>query len=180
MLLTVFLSFLIFRDFASREIWGSLMMPLLSKKAINSVLTSAFCRQLFWSQGSRWTLHHIPVLIVNQTGSTRSHLPWCFPEAMDPDHKWKRSFHLFCFLLVCEFVWHKSGTDLPLTKSPWTMVCAMSLLMRNSSSINLRISRWSCGSISSIISGVLLANGRPKMWLILYHFLPFAKCLNHL
>ena len=45
------------------------------------------------------------------------------------------------------------------------MVCAVSLLMPNSSAINLGVSRWSCTSIGhtfSIITEVLLFDGRPE------------------
>ena len=51
------------------------------------------------------------------------------------------------------------------SKSSWTMVYAVSLLMPNSSAINLRVSHRSCASICrtfSIISGVLVVDGRPE------------------
>ena len=62
-------------------------------------------------------------------------------------------------------------------KSSRTMVCTMSLLVPNSSAINLSISRRSCGAsicrTLSIISRVLLVDGRPEC-----RFLPFAKAFE--
>jgi len=52
-----------------------------------------------------------------------------------------------------------------LAKSSKMMVCTVSLLMPNSSTINCKVTRRSCASIChtrSIMSGVLLVDGQPK------------------
>ena len=140
------------------------MMPLLSKKTINSILTLDFCRRFSFGRGEFGEHHEsIDVLIPVRTGSTRSHLPWrCFREAMGPNHTWKWSIQKFPSVSLC-------GTNreqvFRLPKASRTMVCAVSLLMPNSSAINLSVSRWSCASICrtfSIISGALLVGGRPE------------------
>ena len=65
-------------------------------------------------------------------------------------------------------------------KSSGTMVCAVSLLMPNSSAMNLSADRRSCASICrtfSIISGVLLVHDLPE-YDSLSRFLPFAKAFE--
>ena len=96
-------------------------MPLSSKKAMNCILTLDFCRRLSFSSwedgehhaidcrfdsGSNW-YHHAssPVRMFSKQWILITH-----------GNEVSRSFHLFCFLLVCELVLVKSGADLPLIK----------------------------------------------------------------
>ena len=108
----------------------------------------------------------IVALISDRTGSTRSHLPWrCFPEPMDHGHTWKWSLQKFPSVLISAHLWDCAAQIFRLLKSSRTMLWAVSLLMPNSSTINLSVNRRSCASIyriSSIISGVLLVDGRPE------------------
>ena len=144
------------------------MMPLLSNKAVNSVMILDF-----WSWGSHWTPHHqlpfwfriilvAPVLISHDVFQKQ----WIL---VRHGSEVSRSFHPFCFLLVCELVWHKLGTDLPLL---WMMVYAVS------SAINLSINCRSCASICRTLLDHFW--GSACQWpnrtrLILSRFLPFAK-----
>jgi len=69
-----------------------------------------------------------------------------------------------------------------LPKSSLTMVCTVSLLMPNSSAINLKVTRRSCASICltrSIISGVLLVDGQPEHGSSSVVSVPSRKRLNH-
>ena len=118
------------------------------------------------------TTPSIAVLIPDRTASTRSHLPWwSFPEAMDPgqwSHMEKKSPEVsirFAFCSCVNLCCTNREQIFRLPKSWRTMVCAVSLLMPNSSAINLSVSRRSCARICrtfSIISRVLLVDGRPE------------------
>ena len=69
-----------------------------------------------------------------------------------------------------------------LPKSSRTMLCAVSLIMPNSSAINFSVSRRSCASIChtfSIISGVLFVDGRPERGSFSVVFVSSRKRLNH-
>ena len=76
-----------------------------------------------------------------------------------------RSFHPFCFCSSLSLCCTNQEQTFRLLKSSRTMVNAVSLLMLNSSAINLSVSHRPCASICrtfSIISGVLLDDGRPE------------------
>ena len=93
-----------------------------------------------------------------------------------------RSFHPFCFLLVCELVRPNQEKIFRLPKSSRTMVCAVSFQMPNSSTINLSVSHRYCASIChtfSIISGVLFVDGRPERGSTSVISFPSQKRLHH-
>ena len=65
-----------------------------------------------------------------------------------------------------------------LRKSPWTMVCAVTLLMPNSSAINLSVSRRFWASICRTFSDHFWGSAcrwPTRKWLILSRILPFEK-----
>ena len=144
------------------------MMPLLPKKAINSVLTLNFCRVSF--------------LAVGKSVNTRSPLPWwCFPEAMNPGHIWKWSLQKFPYasvFFVYELVRHKSG-DLPLTQiiadDSVRRVLANAQFLRNQSQ---RQSPILCQHLSHFIDHFWGSACRwpTRTWLILSRFLPLIFC----
>ena len=147
------------------------MVPLLLKKAINSVLTFDFCRRFFFGRGevcqhqasdcrfhsgSNW-YHQVSfsVRIFFRCNGSWSHMEMKSPEV-------SIRFASRSSVSLC-------GTNREqifyLSKSSRTIVWAVSLLMPNSSAINLSVSRRSCSSICctfSIISGVLHVDGWPE------------------
>ena len=167
------------------------MMPLLSKKAINSVLALDFCRRLFfffWVAGkSLNTTSSISISIPDRTGSTRCYLPWrCFPEAMNLRHTWKWIPQKFPSILLSACLWSYAAqmgsrsSAYPNHRGRWYAPCPCQ--MPNSSSINLSVSRWFCTIICctfSVISGVLLVDGRPERGSSLVVSFPSRKRLNH-
>ena len=148
------------------------IMPLLSKKAINSFLTLDFCRWLFFlSWGSlRTPCHRLPfsfrIELVARGLISRDDVfqkEWIL---VTHGNELSRSFHLFCFRSTVCLCGKNQEQIFRLPKSTLMMVCAaVSLLMPNSSAINLSVSRRFCASICrtfSIISGILLVYGRPE------------------
>ena len=162
-------------------------MPLLSKKAINSVLTFDFCRRLFFFALGKSVnaLPSISVLIPDRTGSTRSHLSWrCFYKQwilVTHGNEVSRSFHPF---LLSARLWARATqigsrfSAYPNHRGWW---CPPVLVKAISSAINLSVSRRSCASICrtfSIISGVLLVDGRPERGSSSVVSIPSQKCFN--
>ena len=87
----------------------------------------------------------------------RSHGSWSHMEVKSPE--------VAIRFALCSSA-AQMGADLPLTQIMQTMVCAVSLLMPNSSAIKLIVNRRSCASICrtfSIISGALPLDGRPNV-----------------
>ena len=155
------------------------MMPLLSKMAINSVLTLDFLQMtLSWSLGKLVnTMPSIAILILDRTDSIRSHLPWlCFPKVTHRNEVF-RSFHPFCFLLVCELVQHKLEADFPLTQiivdDGVHHVLANAQYLCNQSPIF-------CQHLSRFLNHLWVSACRwlTWTWLILSSFLPFAKAFE--
>ena len=67
----------------------------------------------------------------------------------------------------------------PNHRGRWWMVCAVFLLMPNSSAINLSVKPRSCASIFVEHSGVLLVDGRPERGSSSVVSFPSRKRLNH-
>ena len=92
-------------------------MPLLSKKAINSVFLPWIFGDdsLLVSRKSVNTTSSIAVLIPVASGLIYS--DDVFPKQwilITHGNEVSRNFRPFCFLLVCELVRHKSRADIPL------------------------------------------------------------------
>ena len=129
----------------------------------------------------------IAILIPDRTGSTRSHLLWrCFPDAMNGSwsHMEIKSPEVSISFAFCSSVslCSTNQEQICLPKSSWTMVCAVSLLMPNSFAVIVSMSHRSCASICrtfSIISGVLLVDGRLQYGSLSVISFPSPKHLNH-
>ena len=144
------------------------MVPLLSMKEINRIMTLGFCRRLFFGCG--WTPRHrlpfwfrieliAPGLISRDDVFQKQ---WIL---VTHGNKVSRSFIRFAFCSSVSLCCTNREQIFKLPKSSRTMVCVMSLPMPNSSAINLSVRRRSCVSIYRtfwIISGILLVDGRQE------------------
>ena len=133
------------------------MTPLLLKKAINSVLTMDFCRR--WWTTCHWLPFSFRIELVAPGLISCGDVfqkQWIL---VTHRNEVSRSFHPFCFLLVlwaCAAQIGSRTSGFPNHRGRWCAIPPQS---------NLSVSRRSCASIGrtfSIISGVLLVDGRPE------------------
>ena len=97
---------------------------------------------------------------------------------MDPGHTRKLNLQMFPTVLLSARLCGTNREQIfRLPKSSRTMVCAVSLLMPNSSAINLSVRRRSCASICRTFWGSACA-WSTRTWLILSRFLPFTKAFE--
>ena len=159
-------------------VWSSGINSFVVEEGEHQCFDLGFLQKTFLVAGkSVNTKTSIAVLIPDRTGGSSSRLPWrCFSEAMDPGRTWKWSLQIFPSVLL------SARLELVRPKSSRTLVCAVSLLMPSSSAINISVSRPSCASIClnfSIISGILLVDGRPKRGSSAVVFFLSRKRLNY-
>ena len=132
------------------------MMSLLSKKAIDSVLTLDFCRRLYFGRGEVGAHHVVDCRFdsgsnwQHQVSSpvtmfSRSNGPWSHMEMKSPEVSIRFAFCLSESL--CGTNWEQI---FHLPRSSATMVCAVSLLMPNSTAVNLKAGSHLCGAMRRV------------------------------
>ena len=157
------------RPAGTNSLW---MLPFLSKKAINNILTLEFCRWLFFF--GRELVE--PGLISRDDVFQKQWILVTYGNEIC------RSFHPFYFLLVFELVRHKSGANLPFIQTiaddGMRRILANSQFLRNQSHLQSLI-LWQHLSHFVDHFWVLLVDGRPERGSSSVVRVPSWKRVNH-